>query len=72
LLQQLPEIQTNGRVSIKGIVGPAIEADLALLDIKPAPMEVGYTNIATPLREILAVCDELNEDIILTADTVKR
>jgi hypothetical protein len=25
LLQQLPEIQTTGRVSIKGIVGPAIE-----------------------------------------------
>jgi hypothetical protein len=72
LLQQLPEIQTTGRVSIKGIVGPAIETDLALLDIKPAPTEVGCTNIAPPLREIIAVCDELNEDIILTADTVKR
>jgi hypothetical protein len=71
LLQQLPEIQTTGRVSIKGIVGPAIETDLALLDIKPAPTEVGCTNIAPPLREIFAVCDELNEDIILTADTVK-
>jgi hypothetical protein len=72
LLQQLPEIQTTGRVSIKGIVGPAIETDLALLDIKLAPTEVGCMNIAPPLREIFAVCDELNEDIILTADTVKR
>jgi hypothetical protein len=72
LLQQLPEIQTTGRVSIKCIVGPAIETDLALLDIKPAPTEVGCTNIAPSLREIFAVCDELNEDIILTADTVKR
>jgi hypothetical protein len=72
LLQQLPEIQTTGRVGIKGIMGPAIETDLALLDIKPAPTEVGCTNIAPPLGEIFAVCDELNEDIILTADTVKR
>jgi hypothetical protein len=72
LLQQLPEIQTTGCVGIKGIVGPAIETDLVLLDIKPAPTEVGCTNIAPPLREIFAVCDELNEDIILTADTVKR
>jgi hypothetical protein len=72
LLQQLPEIQTTGRVSIKGIVGPAIETDLALLDIKPAPTEVGCTNIAPPLREIFAVFDERNEDIILTAYTVKR
>jgi hypothetical protein len=72
LLQQLPEIQTTGRVSIKGIVGPAIETDLALLHIKPAPTEVGCMNIAPPLREIFAVCDELNEDIILTEDTVKR
>jgi hypothetical protein len=72
LLQQLPEIQTTGRASIKGIVGPAIETDLALLDIKPAPTEVGCMNIAPPLRDIFAVCDQLNEDIILTADTVKR
>jgi hypothetical protein len=42
------------------------------LDIKPAPTEVGCMNIATPLREIFAVCEELNEDIILTADTLKR
>jgi hypothetical protein len=53
-------------------VGPAIETDLALLDIKPAPTEVGCMIIAPPLREIFAVCDELNEDIILTADTAKR
>ena len=72
LLQQLPEIQTTGRISIKGIVGPAIETDLALLDIRPAPAEVGCMNIAPPLREIFAVCDELNHAIILTSDTVKR
>jgi hypothetical protein len=29
-------------------------------------------NIGPPLREIFAVCDELNERIILTADTVSR
>jgi hypothetical protein len=48
LLQQLPEIQTTGRVSIKGIVGSAIETDLALLDIKPALTEVGCMIIAPP------------------------
>ena len=29
-------------------------------------------NIAPPLSELSAVCDELNESIILTADTVQR
>jgi hypothetical protein len=72
LLQHLPEIQTTGRVSIKGIVAPAIETDLIMLDIKPALTEVGCTNIAPPLKEIFAVCDELNEDSILTADKIKR
>jgi hypothetical protein len=63
---------TAGRISIKGIIGPAIETDLVSLEIKPAPTDDDCVNIAPHLTEIFAVCDELNEGIILTADTVKR
>jgi hypothetical protein len=72
LLRQLPEMPTAGRISIKGIVGPAIETDLVSLEIKPAPTDDNCVNIAPHLTEIFAVCDELNEGIILTDDTVKR
>jgi hypothetical protein len=70
LLQHLPLNYTNNRTyKYQGIIGPAIETDLALLDIKPAPKEVSCVNIASPLWEMFAVCDELNETVILTADT---
>jgi hypothetical protein len=61
LLRQLPEMPTAGRISIKGIVGPAIETDLVSLEIKPAPTDDNCVNIAPHLTEIFAVCDELNE-----------
>lgn len=68
--QHLPLIiQTIGRINIKRIIDSAIDTDLALLDIKPAPKEVSCVNIASPLWEMFAVCDELNETVILTADT---
>ena len=72
LLQQIPDMPAVGRISIKGIVGPAIETDLVSLNIKPAPQDIDCINIAPHATEIFAVCDELNEGIILTADAVKR
>jgi len=72
LLRQLPNMPSVGRISIKGIVGSAIETDLVSLNIKPTPTDSDCINIAPPLTEVFAVCDELNEGIILTADAVKR
>ena len=72
LLRHLPDMPSVGRISIKGIVGPAIETDLVSLNIKPTPTDSDCINIAPPLTEVFAVCDELNEGIILTADAVKR
>ena len=51
-----------GRISIKGIVGPAIETDLDSLNIKPTPTDSDCINIAPPLTEVFAVCDELNDE----------
>jgi len=61
-----------GRINIKGVVGPAVETDLTMLDISPTASEPGVVNIAHSLREIFAVCDGLNENVILMADTVRR
>ncbi len=72
MLQHLPEVPTMGRIGIKGIVGPALQTDVALLQIKPAPTTAGCVNIAPSLSEVFAVCDDLNEDVILTAETVER
>ena len=70
LVQQLSNLPTMGRIQIKGVVGPAVETDLTLLDISPTASESGLINIAPPLREVFAICDGLNERVILTADTV--
>ena len=72
LVQKLTQLPSRGRVKIKGIVGPAVETDIVLLDVSPAATEAKCVNIAPPLSELFAVCDDLNEQIILTADTVNR
>jgi hypothetical protein len=71
-VEQLPQLSTIGRIKIKGVVGPAVETDLTLLDVSPSASESDCINIAPPLREVFAICDGLNENIILTADTVQR
>jgi len=40
--------------------------------VSPVATEDNCVNIAPPLSELFAVCDDLNEHIILTADTVYR
>ena len=72
LIDHITQLPSQGRVKIKGIVGPAVETDIVLLDVSPVALEADCRNIAPPLREIFAVCDDLNEQIILTADTVNR
>jgi hypothetical protein len=72
LINHMTQLPSEGRVKIKGIIGPAIETDIVLLDVSPVASEADYQNIAPPLREIFAVCNGLNEQIILTADTVNR
>jgi hypothetical protein len=72
LVQQMDQIPSRGRVKIKGIVGPAVETDIVLLNVSPVATEAHCVNIAPPLSELFAVCDDLNEQVILTADTVNR
>jgi hypothetical protein len=72
LIDHMTLLPSKGRVKIKGIVGLASETDIVLLDVNPVASEADCQNIAPPLREIFAVCDGLNEQIILTADTVNR
>ena len=71
-VERLSNLPAIGRIRIKGVIGPAVETDLTLLDISPAASEAGYINIAPPLREVFAICDGLNENVIVTADTVRR
>jgi hypothetical protein len=72
LVQLLTQLPSRGRVKIKGIVGPAVETAIVLLDVSPAATETNWVNIAPPLSELSAVRDDLNEPIISTADTVHR
>ena len=46
-----------GRIQIEGVVGPAVETDLTLLDVSPTASESGFNNFAPPLREVFAICD---------------
>jgi len=61
-----------GRIKIKGVIGPEVETALTILDISPAAMDADTINIAPPLREVFAVCEGLNENIVLTANKVNR
>ena len=72
LVQRMDQLPSRGRVKIKGIVGPAVETDIVLLNVSPVATEAHCVNIAPPLSELFAVCDDLNEQVILTADTVNR
>ena len=65
-------MQTVGRIAIRGSYGNAIQTDVALLSIKPAVSDSNEVNIAPPLEVMFAICDELNERIILTSDTVNK
>ena len=70
----IPEnkMQTVGRIAIRGAFGDAIQTDVALLSIKPAVSDNNEVNIAPPVEVMFAICDELNERIILTSDTVNK
>lgn len=72
LVERLPNLPTIGRIKIKGVIGPAVDTDLTLLDISPIASDADSINIAPPLREVFAICEGLNENIILTADSVHR
>jgi hypothetical protein len=71
-VQQLTQLPSRGRVKIKGIVGPAVEIDIVMLDASPVATETNCVNIAPPWSKLFAVCDDLNEPVNLTADTVHR
>jgi hypothetical protein len=54
-INHMTQLPSEGRVKIKGIIGPAIETDIVLLDVSPVASEADYQNIAPPLREVFAV-----------------
>jgi hypothetical protein len=66
------KMQTVGRIAIRGACGAPVQTDVALLSIKPAVSDNNEINIAPPLEVMFAICDELNERIILTSDTVNK
>ena len=70
----IPEDQMKavGRIAIRGAFGAPVQTDLVLLSIKPAVSGTNEVNIAPSLEVMFAICEELNECIILTADTVNK
>jgi hypothetical protein len=66
------KLQTVGRIAIRGAFGAPVQTDVALLPIKPAVSDNNEINIAPPLEVRFALCDELNERIILTSNTVNK
>jgi len=54
-VEQLSNLPSMGRIKIKGVIGPAVETALTILDISPAAMDADTINIAPPLREHFAV-----------------
>jgi hypothetical protein len=66
------KMQMVGRIAIRGAFGAPVQTDAAFLSIKPAVSDNNEVNIAPPLEVMFAVCDELNERIILTSDTIDK
>ena len=64
--------QAVGRMVVREAFGAPVQTDVVLLSIKPAVSGTNEIHIAPPLVVMFAVCEELNQRIILTADTVNK
>jgi hypothetical protein len=70
----IPEekLKSVGQIAIRGAFGSPVHSEVVMLTVKPATSAPHEVNIA-PSREVLfAVCEDLNEQVILTADTVRQ
>jgi hypothetical protein len=70
----IPEekLESVGQIAIRGAFGSPVHSEVVMLAVKPATSAPHEVNIA-PSREVLfAVCEDLNEQVILTADTVRQ
>jgi hypothetical protein len=70
----IPEekLKSVGQIAIRGAFGSPAHSEVVMLAVKPATSAPHEVNIA-PSREVLfAVCEDLNEQVILTADTVRQ
>jgi hypothetical protein len=66
------ELKSVGQIAIRGAFGSPVHSEVVMLAVKPATSAPHEFNIA-PSREVLfAVCEDLNEQAILTADTVRQ
>ena len=65
------EIQRIGNVKLRGIVGAPVEADLIILPIRLAGENQTFSN-HDYLQIHCALCDNMNDDLVLTADVVRR
>jgi hypothetical protein len=64
--------QSVGKIGIRRAFGASIQTEVVMRAIKPAVHENYEVNVAPAYETLLAVCEELNEQIILTADTVRH
>ena len=61
-----------GQITIRGIVGKPVDADLVMLEVKPCP-DPGYRNIVPYIPMIFAVCEiSTGHDMILSAAFVQQ
>ena len=65
------DMKSIGRIAIRGAFGAPVQTDVVMFAIKPAVLGPHEVNIAPACDILFAVCDEVNEQVILTADTVQ-
>jgi hypothetical protein len=66
------KLKSVGQIAIRGAFGSPVHSEVVMLAVKPATSAPNEVNVA-PSREVLfAVCEDLNEHVILTADTVRQ
>jgi hypothetical protein len=66
------KLKSVGRVCNRGAFGAPIQTEVVMLAIKPTVVEHYEVNIAPAQDALFAVCEDLVQQVILTADTVRH
>ena len=61
-----------GSVSLRGIIGSPVKADLVRLDVGYVDSDHESINVNTYHTVLCAVCDDINDDLVLTAAVVRQ
>ena len=51
-VERLPNLPAIGQIKVKGVIGPAVDTNIMLLDITPTASDLDSVNIAPPLRSV--------------------